>query len=242
MYAVASRLRPMAFARMHGAFMHDTSVACAAEAAFAAFGGVQFFHLVKFHGEVGHDHQLGNTVAMGDGAHIVGIVVQRDDVLAPVVAVGHAHAVGGAQALLGGKAAAGKDGAEIPIRHGDGKTGADLHRGVGFDGNAALGQAGVQIVTGGLYTAVYPGQMVVNFNDWCFAEGRKAGDTGIVESEYGYHVMYYSGDSETMFRTFLIENALASAEYTEWTTALVEATAVTEKNMKYISTDLVLAN
>ena len=96
--------------------------------------------------------------------------------------------------------------------------------------------------TGGLYTDVYPGQMVVNFNDWCFAEGRKAGDTGIVESEYGYHVMYYSGDSETMFRTFLIENALASAEYSEWTASLVEATAVTEKNMKYISTDLVLAN
>ncbi len=96
--------------------------------------------------------------------------------------------------------------------------------------------------TGGLYTDVYPGQMVTNFNDWCFAEGRKAGDTGIVESEYGYHVMYYSGDTETMYRDFLIENALASAEYNEWTAALIEATVVTEQNMKYISTDLVLAN
>jgi len=34
--------------------------------------------------------------------------------------------------------------------------------------------------TGGLYEDVYPGQMVANFNDWCFAEDRKHGDTGIV--------------------------------------------------------------
>ena len=95
--------------------------------------------------------------------------------------------------------------------------------------------------TGGLYTDVYPGQMVTNFNDWCFAEGRKAGDTGIVESEYGYHIMYYSGDSETMYREFLIENTLIANKYNEWSAALVEATVVTEKNTKYISTDLVLA-
>lgn len=28
------------------------------------------------------------------------------------------------------------------------------------------------------------------FLDWCFVDGRKAGDAGIVESTYGYHVMY----------------------------------------------------
>lgn len=28
------------------------------------------------------------------------------------------------------------------------------------------------------------------FLDWCFVSGRKAGDTGIVESTYGYHIMY----------------------------------------------------
>lgn len=46
--------------------------------------------------------------------------------------------------------------------------------------------------TGGLYEGVYPGEMVAAFNDWCFEEGRKPGDTGIVETEYGYHVMYFS--------------------------------------------------
>lgn len=33
---------------------------------------------------------------------------------------------------------------------------------------------------------------VAPFIDWCYAGGRKVGDTGIVKSEYGYHVMYCS--------------------------------------------------
>ena len=46
---------------------------------------------------------------------------------------------------------------------------------------------------GGLYTGVYPGQMITEFNDWCFADGRQVGDTGIVKTSYGYHIMYFSG-------------------------------------------------
>lgn len=49
---------------------------------------------------------------------------------------------------------------------------------------------------GGLYEDVYPGEMVAAFNDWCFDESRKPGDTGIVETEYGYHIMYFSGTAE----------------------------------------------
>lgn len=47
---------------------------------------------------------------------------------------------------------------------------------------------------GGLYEAVKEGQMVTNFNDWCFDASRKPGDTGIVESDYGYHIIYFVGD------------------------------------------------
>ncbi len=46
---------------------------------------------------------------------------------------------------------------------------------------------------GGLYEDVLPGQMVETFNDWCFDSSRKPGDTGIVETNYGMHVMYFSG-------------------------------------------------
>lgn len=45
--------------------------------------------------------------------------------------------------------------------------------------------------TGGLYTYVYKGQMVPEFNDWCFDESRQYGDTDIVKTDYGYHIMYF---------------------------------------------------
>ena len=96
--------------------------------------------------------------------------------------------------------------------------------------------------TGGLYENVYPGQMVTNFNDWCFDESRKAGDTGIVETEYGYHIMYYSGDSDVLYRDYMIENDLRNADATAWYTALIEGVTSELKNPKFVRTDLVMSN
>ena len=47
--------------------------------------------------------------------------------------------------------------------------------------------------TGGLYEQVYEGQMVQPFNDWCFDEARVYGDYGLVQTSYGYHVMFFVG-------------------------------------------------
>ncbi len=49
--------------------------------------------------------------------------------------------------------------------------------------------------TGGLYEKVSPGDMVPAFNDWCFDPVRKPGDTGLVETNYGVHVMYFVASS-----------------------------------------------
>lgn len=47
---------------------------------------------------------------------------------------------------------------------------------------------------GGLYTKITKGQMVSEFNDWCFDPARQTGDTGIIHNEStGYHVMYFVG-------------------------------------------------
>lgn len=48
---------------------------------------------------------------------------------------------------------------------------------------------------GGLYTDVYEGQMMEEFNAWCFDAARKKGDSGIVKTAAGYHVMYYAGET-----------------------------------------------
>ena len=47
--------------------------------------------------------------------------------------------------------------------------------------------------TGGLYQQVYEGQMVPEFNDWCFDESRAYSDYGLVKTTYGYHVMFFVG-------------------------------------------------
>lgn len=49
---------------------------------------------------------------------------------------------------------------------------------------------------GGLYEGVTKGQMVESFDNWIFDENRKTGDTDIVETEYGYHIMYFVGAGE----------------------------------------------
>lgn len=54
---------------------------------------------------------------------------------------------------------------------------------------------------GGLYEDVYVGQMVQAFNDWCFDEARQIGDYGLVQTNYGYHIMYFSGSRTTWFET-----------------------------------------
>ncbi len=44
---------------------------------------------------------------------------------------------------------------------------------------------------GGLYTDVAKGQMVSEFDAWIFDDARQAGDTDLVKSVFGYHIMYY---------------------------------------------------
>ena len=95
--------------------------------------------------------------------------------------------------------------------------------------------------TGGLYENVYPGQMVEGFEDWTYDASRKAGDTGIVESQYGYHVMYFSGNSDMTYRNFLIENDLRSAELNSWYEKTVGAMTTTDGDTKYVRMDLVLS-
>lgn len=48
-----------------------------------------------------------------------------------------------------------------------------------------------KVTNGGLYADVQQGDMVEEFDAWIFDESRQAGDTGLVKTEFGYHVMYF---------------------------------------------------
>jgi len=71
------------------------------------------------------------------------------------------------------------------------------------------------ITNGGLYENVLPGQMVTEFNDWMFDASRKTGDHGIVETTYGWHIMYYVGESERAAWQAEAISALQSNDYTK---------------------------
>jgi len=87
---------------------------------------------------------------------------------------------------------------------------------------------------GGLYTAVYPGQMVTEFNDWCFASNRKTGDTDVVETPYGAHVMYFVGQNLPYWQT-LVVSTLQSTDYAEWINAFSADSEITEgSGMKFV--------
>lgn len=79
------------------------------------------------------------------------------------------------------------------------------------------GDTGSQ-TTGGLYENVSQGDMITEFDEWLFDPSRKAGDTGIVNTDYGTHIMYYVGEGDPAWKADA-DSALRSEDYT----ALIEA-------------------
>ena len=72
---------------------------------------------------------------------------------------------------------------------------------------------------GGLYTQVYHDEMVETFNDWCFDPARQSGDTSIVETQYGAHVMYFVGTDLPRWQS-QVTTTLQTNAYTAWIAGL----------------------
>lgn len=95
---------------------------------------------------------------------------------------------------------------------------------------AALAAANTEdtgsLYTGGLYEYIYQGQMVTEFNDWCFDSARKTGDTDIVDTSYGSHVMYFVKENVPFWQYAVISD-LKNADYNEWMAALPGESVIT---------------
>lgn len=94
---------------------------------------------------------------------------------------------------------------------------------------------------GGLYEEVYPGQMVTAFNDWCFDESRKTGDTGVVETDYGYHVLYFVKTGDLSYRDLMIRSDLMNEDMEKWQDSLTESYKVVRLNMNRMEWDYSLS-
>ncbi len=76
--------------------------------------------------------------------------------------------------------------------------------------------------------------LVSSFRSWALDEKRKAGDIEIVESEYGYHIMFYSSDDELTHRDVLISNTMIGESTTKWYTDLQAPYTATLGNTRHI--------
>ena len=100
------------------------------------------------------------------------------------------------------------------------------------DGNAA---------EGGLYENINTDtSFVANFLNWCIDKDRKVGDVEIVETEYGYHIMYYVSTSEQTYRQYMISENMKTTDRDTWFNETVDALTVTQLDMSKIATDLVI--
>ena len=89
--------------------------------------------------------------------------------------------------------------------------------------------------SGGLYTDIYKGQMVSEFENWCFDSARQAGDVGIVQTDYGYHVMYFVSTSENPYWYDQALNSLKNTAYSEWYSSATEGVEAEKLDgMKYV--------
>ncbi len=90
---------------------------------------------------------------------------------------------------------------------------------------------------GGLYENVYKGQMVSEFNDFCFADGRKPGDVDVVYNENtGYHMIYFVGTGMS-YTDFVAQNLLRSEDFSAWQEEFMadwEDSLTELRGMKYV--------
>ena len=95
---------------------------------------------------------------------------------------------------------------------------------------------------GGLYEDIHPqSSYVETFLNWSIDPDRKVGDTGIIVSEYGYHIMFYSSDDELTYRDYLVREDMRAEDLEEWYNGIVDASKANLEETKYLATDMILA-
>lgn len=93
---------------------------------------------------------------------------------------------------------------------------------------------------GGLYENLYPGILPSAVEQWCFDPSRNPGDTSLVASEYGWHLMYFVGNAEMTFRDYMLSNDMRIEDISAWYDALLENTAIELLDDTYVNKALVL--
>ena len=88
---------------------------------------------------------------------------------------------------------------------------------------------------GSLCSDIHPkSNYVTSFQNWALDADRKTGDVEIIDSEYGYHIMYYVGDSEMTYREYMIRSTLRDNDYNTWISAIENSATAEVGNTRYM--------
>ncbi len=95
---------------------------------------------------------------------------------------------------------------------------------------------------GGLFEDIHhDSQYVANFLNWSIDPERKVGDTEVIETEYGYHVMYYVSDDDMTYRDYMITNEMRAADQEEWYNGILEPVTTAVGDTSKMNLGLVLS-
>lgn len=89
--------------------------------------------------------------------------------------------------------------------------------------------------------AAAEGLYVQPFTDWSVDPARKPGDTGIIETTYGYHVMYFVGQDELTYRDSMIREDILNNSITTWYNDILATAEIVEKDTSNLNRDVVLS-
>jgi len=97
--------------------------------------------------------------------------------------------------------------------------------------------------TGGLYENITPASSYVpNFLKWSIDTSRQVGDAEVIETEYGYHVMYFDSFGDMTYRDTMINATMESEAYDKWFKEIVDPVKLTEGDTSRLDRDLILSS
>lgn len=88
---------------------------------------------------------------------------------------------------------------------------------------------------GGLIEYVGRGKYVKAFEEWSLDPNRKEGDVGVIETEYGYHVMYFVKRQTAPMWKITLSQTLASESYTKMIDEAIASDAYKVKDPAYVT-------
>lgn len=89
--------------------------------------------------------------------------------------------------------------------------------------------------------AAAQGLYVQPFTDWSVDPARQPGDTGIIETTYGYHVMYFVGQDDMTYRDSMIREDILNNSVTTWYNDILATAEIVEKDTSRLNRDVILS-